>query len=180
MPTPTSTISLSSSFFFFFFNDTATTEIYTLSLHDALPICEVRLGLLRRLRGRGTHADGRGDQPGPVVAVGQDLSVRIGHLEHAAEAVEGEPRLERARDVARRERDQRARGADRLAQPAVCARLLPRLVDDADDAAGEVLGSAGRPVLEGYVPRDGPRHPDDGGELVRGRGREVWRPLVGS
>src|SRR6266498_5635643 len=28
---------VSSSFFFFFFNDTATTEIYTLSLHDALP-----------------------------------------------------------------------------------------------------------------------------------------------
>src|SRR5256885_8812172 len=26
--------------FFFFFNDTATTEIYTLSLHDALPICQ--------------------------------------------------------------------------------------------------------------------------------------------
>src|SRR2546426_12822018 len=34
-------------FFFFFFNDTATTEIYTLSLHDALPICP------RRSRGRG-------------------------------------------------------------------------------------------------------------------------------
>src|SRR5256885_17265447 len=28
---------------FFFFNDTATTEIYTLSLHDALPICALRL-----------------------------------------------------------------------------------------------------------------------------------------
>src|SRR5207248_10914418 len=28
--------------FFFFFNDTATTEIYTLSLHDALPISPVR------------------------------------------------------------------------------------------------------------------------------------------
>src|SRR2546430_13021854 len=27
------------SMLFFFFNDTATTEIYTLSLHDALPIC---------------------------------------------------------------------------------------------------------------------------------------------
>src|SRR5438552_281829 len=26
-------------FLFFFFNDTSTTEIYTLSLHDALPIC---------------------------------------------------------------------------------------------------------------------------------------------
>src|SRR2546428_10036585 len=29
-------------FFFFFFNDTATTEIYTLSLHDALPISSAR------------------------------------------------------------------------------------------------------------------------------------------
>src|SRR2546422_3152292 len=29
-------------FFFFFFNDTATTEIYTLSLHDALPIWRLR------------------------------------------------------------------------------------------------------------------------------------------
>src|SRR2546427_2048574 len=29
-------------FLFFFFNDTATTEIYTLSLHDALPICLLR------------------------------------------------------------------------------------------------------------------------------------------
>src|ERR1043166_10224188 len=28
------------SVYFFFFNDTATTEIYTLSLHDALPICQ--------------------------------------------------------------------------------------------------------------------------------------------
>src|SRR2546426_5617544 len=31
-----------SLFYFFFFNDTATTEIYTLSLHDALPICSRR------------------------------------------------------------------------------------------------------------------------------------------
>src|SRR2546429_440448 len=31
----------SSFLFFFFFNDTATTEIYTLSLHDALPICSL-------------------------------------------------------------------------------------------------------------------------------------------
>src|SRR5258705_5188113 len=36
-------------FFFFFFNDTATTEIYTLSLHDALPIS--RRPLSRRDRG---------------------------------------------------------------------------------------------------------------------------------
>src|SRR3712207_6979727 len=31
-------------FLFFFFNDTATTEIYTLSLHDALPICRHEAG----------------------------------------------------------------------------------------------------------------------------------------
>src|SRR5689334_24205591 len=30
--------------FFFFFNDTSTTEIYTLSLHDALPIYGIRVG----------------------------------------------------------------------------------------------------------------------------------------
>src|SRR5690349_24390445 len=29
------------TYLFFFFNDTATTEIYTLSLHDALPICRL-------------------------------------------------------------------------------------------------------------------------------------------
>src|SRR3954466_13699812 len=33
--------------FFFFFNDTATTEIYTLSLHDALPISEASLKRLK-------------------------------------------------------------------------------------------------------------------------------------
>src|SRR5256885_12886031 len=34
-------------FLFFFFNDTATTEIYTLSLHDALPISITEATLLR-------------------------------------------------------------------------------------------------------------------------------------
>src|SRR2546426_10220796 len=35
---------------YFFFNDTATTEIYTLSLHDALPISAGRRGAGRRAR----------------------------------------------------------------------------------------------------------------------------------
>src|SRR5579859_2383334 len=38
------------SSFFFFFNDTATTEIYTLSLHDALPISSSRLPCLSLTR----------------------------------------------------------------------------------------------------------------------------------
>src|SRR2546421_9727227 len=36
--------------FFFFFNDTATTEIYTLSLHDALPIFSIIAGQRAQVR----------------------------------------------------------------------------------------------------------------------------------
>src|SRR2546426_3679855 len=39
---------MSICFVFFFFNDTATTEIYTLSLHDALPICSTTRRSTRR------------------------------------------------------------------------------------------------------------------------------------
>src|SRR2546430_5863583 len=45
--------------FFFFFNDTATTEIYTLSLHDALPILEGQQGRPRAV------------DPGHVVTVAE-------------------------------------------------------------------------------------------------------------
>src|SRR5688572_31551734 len=45
----------------FFFNDPATTEIYTLSLHDALPILGTGAGgRARRSRGRAAHRAGRG------------------------------------------------------------------------------------------------------------------------
>src|SRR2546425_8802340 len=51
-------------FLSFFFNDTATTEIYTLSLHDALPIygeldLAARVGIGRRLGGRDRPFDPR-------------------------------------------------------------------------------------------------------------------------
>src|SRR2546422_8133608 len=45
-------LQLSRSYIFFFFNDTATTEIYTLSLHDALPISGHQHGTVR---GRTCH-----------------------------------------------------------------------------------------------------------------------------
>src|SRR2546430_8145554 len=48
--------------FFFFFNDTATTEIYTLSLHDALPIWRRCIG--RRCVGR--HGPARSGKAGSV------------------------------------------------------------------------------------------------------------------
>src|SRR5438309_5800353 len=43
--------------FLFFFNDPATTEIYTLSLHDALPICLRLVDDGRRAGGSGLAAD---------------------------------------------------------------------------------------------------------------------------
>src|SRR5256885_11505290 len=46
-------LSISTFFFFFFFNDTATTEIYTLSLHDALPILIYQTRLAMRWGGKG-------------------------------------------------------------------------------------------------------------------------------
>src|SRR5436190_18341137 len=60
--------------FSFFFNDTATTQIYTLSLHDALPICfafEERLEH-RRHRGREGHS------PEHVVLPINDRGRRLG------------------------------------------------------------------------------------------------------
>src|SRR5256885_6680107 len=53
---------------FFFFNDTATTEIYTLSLHDALPISTARPRDYHqapgRARGAQRHAPARQRHPG--------------------------------------------------------------------------------------------------------------------
>src|SRR2546428_2587660 len=57
---------------FFFFNDTATTEIYTLSLHDALPISEVRTDYEKI---RVQHRDKKG--PGPLHPIAE--ARRLGH-----------------------------------------------------------------------------------------------------
>src|SRR5437868_15462229 len=56
----------------FFFNDTATTEIYTLSLHDALPICE-----------RASHGDVVLDSDGDTVERAAIVPVRS--EEHTSE-----------------------------------------------------------------------------------------------
>src|SRR6478735_12031250 len=80
--------------FFFFFNDTATTEIYTLSLHDALPIC----GLLQLGRRHGIALlDGGQRDPGasleveaeprlPVPAQGRQT---VEHSDHQPEDEQG-------------------------------------------------------------------------------------------
>src|SRR2546422_7116842 len=58
---------------FFFFNDTATTEIYTLSLHDALPILHLKVVLERKRRIRVLCRNGR-----PII--GDRRSVTHKHL----------------------------------------------------------------------------------------------------
>src|SRR6266545_1732871 len=60
-------------FFFFFFNDTATTEIYTLSLHDALPISA-------------DHRPGGADQSGALEPVQRRVDGAGGQVERAAAA----------------------------------------------------------------------------------------------
>src|SRR6266536_768726 len=70
-------------FFFFFFNDPATTEIYTLSLHDALPICDppgetesLHSGALLRL----APAQWCWNPPSAVSAPGPLPALKTGHL----------------------------------------------------------------------------------------------------
>src|SRR5215216_8118748 len=70
-------------FFFFFFNDTATTEIYTLSLHDALPIYlidgrAIAEQLHAETAQRVAALKSRGVQPGLVfVRVGEDPASKV-------------------------------------------------------------------------------------------------------
>src|SRR5476651_92601 len=70
--------------FCFFFNDTATTEIYTLSLHDALPIsAPILLDGLHRLEYRGY------DSAGLATLNGHGLEVRkaVGRIQNLSDLV---------------------------------------------------------------------------------------------
>src|SRR6266487_7076448 len=81
-----------SFFFFFFFNDTATTEIYTLSLHDALPIYEpvpVRPGAHYHMGGVETDNDGATELEG-LYAAGEVACVSV----HGANRLGGNSLME--------------------------------------------------------------------------------------
>src|SRR3989454_8850617 len=105
---------ISYTFFFFFFNDTATTEIYTLSLHDALPIH----GQRRDLRAHG-GVEARDDEAGRAARGRERAGRPVGatHAQHDVGALlraagpRSRPRRRRrrphsaARDVRRRLED---------------------------------------------------------------------------
>src|SRR5216683_7802972 len=63
-------------FFFFFFNDTATTEIYTLSLHDALPICSA-CACCRRSRSPSRWCASRSEEHTSELQSRSDLVCRL-------------------------------------------------------------------------------------------------------
>src|SRR2546421_8974131 len=68
-----------SLFFFFFFNDTATTEIYTLSLHDALPIYRIVYDTYTSAGGQGlfkwypTYEPGKGFPGNTCISVNDEV-----------------------------------------------------------------------------------------------------------
>src|SRR2546426_12771270 len=84
--------------FFFFFNDTATTEIYTLSLHDALPIW-VQPGGARRLRGGPRLSECLGERPGRCRAA-LSLDVQLAARVPRHGLVSAQPDLRGSHDAA--------------------------------------------------------------------------------
>src|SRR2546422_1914895 len=130
------------SFFFFFFNDTATTEIYTLSLHDALPIFPSARG-----RPGGHHAPG---------AAGRRTGGAVHPVARVAPVSTGE-RASRGRGPRRRHRPS---GAGRVDGGTFLRRPGQRLV---------VVFAGGRTLRGAACPR-GRRAYVPGARRVRARG----------
>src|SRR6266566_2645889 len=104
--------------FFFFFNDTATTEIYTLSLHDALPISPGRRRRSRRAHDARAEAHGAGGAAGHRVPLRRAVG-RSGDRAPERDGGDEEPAV--AADVLVLARAAEP-GAQRLARPGVQCR----------------------------------------------------------
>src|SRR2546422_5687770 len=118
--------------FFFFFNDTATTEIYTLSLHDALPICGREAEVLGDAPAQIARDFGRAAivvarRGGSAVHLGGELGREVEH--------EAAPQVAEA-DQATRLNEKARVGADR-GGPGL---LVPRVLHGAQDLDGPILG----------------------------------------
>src|SRR3712207_7506791 len=97
----------------FFFNDPATTEIYTLSLHDALPICPVEQPGVAAA----DEVEAAVDQPGEPALVA--VFVHEPRAHH---------RRERQRDDARQHRSEEHTSELQSRQYLVCRLLLEKII----------------------------------------------------
>src|SRR3989454_1369426 len=149
MPPPAAT--------FFFFNDTATTEIYTLSLHDALPIFRAGTRARPHAAPRGAHA--RRGAPADGAGVPQGEPRRHGH---GGEGVRGGARDRRAGAPLRPSTRRRV---------ARTARAGRRLYGRRGGGGGADRGWRGRLERPAGIPGGG-RTRRRGG-LPRGRGAEA-------
>src|SRR5215213_4678939 len=157
--------------FFFFFNDTATTEIYTLSLHDALPISPAGLlrhaarapagGTLRRPSLRRQSRQAGVEVPGPPGRLAGELRGRatLDRARHQRRevSVAGGPRVLARRESDRGRRDTRLRSAKQRRTP-----------------VGTGGRSAGGPGRRGRP--DSPRPRQGGPARRRARGRTLALP----
>src|SRR5256885_12534591 len=124
---------------FFFFNDTATTEIYTLSLHDALPICHEAGQEIRGSRGdQARHAEDllHGLQPGVLREARQRALIGLARHDltelelHLAVSSPAGPRHDRAqlRIALQRFQDKRFALQARIGDRATLAEVAWRVV----------------------------------------------------
>src|SRR5260370_15627957 len=150
-------------YFFFFFNDTATTEIYTLSLHDALPISDIAVvggGLLGRLLAwRASTAGLRVALYDAASSQGEGSAawVAAGMITPSAEAVDADPEIVA---MGRRSLSLRPQWLSELPEPALYrddGTLLLWHRDEASRARRLValLPRIGAPVEPGHVPARG-------------------------
>src|SRR3989475_5476256 len=147
----------SACFVFFFFNDTATTEIYTLSLHDALPICGGRMRAVPYASAPNRPFDSRGAR----LQAGEPLLRPAGPQYGAGPGRRHPPRPSRRRRV-----------QNRAALGPRPAHLLPaRRAHD-----GSAAGCPGAQELrESQVPVVGSQHRDRSVQLAE-RVAEAGRP----
>src|SRR3989441_8488741 len=157
-------ILLSAFVFFFFFNDTATTEIYPLSLHDALPI--YRLGDVGHERGHaiaGSHArclERRRDAPCLAVQLGvAELATASGFIARHERGVRVAPPQQVLGEVEARAREPpwplgRVGGSHATqSDPHGFPRLAPRLLGgnhpaEAPHGGPEPVGGRDRPAVQ--------------------------------
>src|SRR3712207_8754311 len=102
-------------YYLFFFNDTATTEIYTLSLHDALPICASRDQARKPYR-RPAYDKERRQRDDERRQPGLDHQVSVQETDDEGDG-EGEKQgsPQRPAELGHRDSDEDARGADHRA-----------------------------------------------------------------